>query len=1481
MAQRDRSKSNPTPRELATLDGIVQTAKHNDSWPANTVPGPKTDAGAETMRPSRLTQLSTTCLVLLTLATSPATSQARKSTAEPKALHLGGSVVDSDGNALSGVEVELFSPVSYWEGAKASWTSQRVEPDQSTRTNAAGEFAVKLPRAGFYSLEFHAKGFASARWTTTAPLLEDLDLLPVELGATRKLSLKVVDQEGQPITSARIVAYTHGARPSFEERLTRQRSMSYLFQREAVDENAERTFTISTLAGGVRISAPGFVPQAPTFDPDNGNLERTIELVPAEAATVRIKNSDGTPASGAVIVRGRTTVAVTNDEGTAQVPLGSKEDPAPAARYTAFGQQNLTGVNFRASDTSTTKTQTFTLVDPATFPGRVFDKETSKPIANVWVWSASNAVAQSKPDGSYQLTGPAFDPGGGPVRIRTRAVGFFDSSQPLTPDLVQSKTAPAFALEPAASIIGVVVDTTGQPIEGAKLTTRLKDITALATSGDRGSQSLNAISDASGSFSLGPLMSATPFTVVAKHKDFANSEVSLSALRTGQPKRITIQMTSGARAFGQVVDEAGLPVLGATVELNVAIKTQDITAMISQRFSGASDSRSATTDGNGDFRFDALGAGDYDVAITAPGFAPAKIQAVAVPSAEELLANAPPNDDIEGQPLAPPFELGTITLSPGAVIEGVVRSASGRSLKGAGITISETGGTMVMVASMMDSGAEPDAISDADGRFVFDSLAPNTPYKIDVELDGFAGKTLSSVKAPSNEPVEIKLDPASTLSGIVVNQLSEPLPNARVSINQQMGSGSGGMMNFNPSRMMKNVQTDEDGRFEMESLGSGKWNLVAASKGYIDHERKGIELEPGVDPPEQRIVMQKGATLSGTVLGADGSPLAGVNIERVIAQRNMFDVSRANRRVARTDGDGSYTLEGLPLGKASFSAKHSSHQDSVRDANIQEGDNRLDFSLDRGLTISGSVVDPTGLPVEGARVKAGQAGAGFAIMMASGGGGGPRPALTDTDGNFTLDGLKNGSYTVSASKDGFAEGEAEIPVRLDGNDESGVLIRLTTGAAITGVISGLEFDELSQVQIMVMQPGAGTSPLMAQVNYEGEYRLDNVGAGDWMVMATVGQGRNARETVTIEPGQREIVVDFEFGGGLTLSGRVMRNGQPESGTMVVAAGTSSSGNGQTTTNPDGEFVIEGLEPGGYRVIVTNMGSSPHQETVELVADYNLEIDIQDASITGRIIDQESGAALEGVELTLTRTDDTDGSLGAFSIFGLGGAPRSDAAGNFRLEGVVAGGYRISATKEGYGAGTVDITVDGGDVSGIEIALEGAVALTVYVFSASGNPARQVGFTVLDSNEQPVLSQTRSLAEGGRLDIKDLPDGNWQLLVAENRGGATARNAIKVPGDPVQVRIPPSGGLRLTVPALATDQLSARVTLFDQQGRQYRAAGLQGMLASVNGMVIDGRAMLNAIPVGVWRVVVESTDGEQKWESTARVIEGTTVDYLVE
>ncbi len=1436
------------------------------------------------MRPFRFTQLGTACLLLAAVASSATQAQAQATSQKtvPKKLHLGGSVVDPDGTPLSGVRVELFTPVSHWHGATASWNSQRLQPAHNTRTDATGAFAIKLPSAGFYSLEFHAKGFASARWTTTAPLLEDRDLLPIELGASRKLSLKVVDPSGTPITTARVVAYTHSSRLPSARRLTRERSMATVTHRAAVDESGERVFTIGAGAGGVRITAPGFVPTAPTFDPDQGELQRTVELVPAEMATVHITNSDGTPASAAAILRGRTVVAITDADGTAEVVIGSKSESSSSARYTVYGREPLSGVNFKAGDLSTSKPATFSLIDPVTFPGRVFNKETNKPVADVWVWSISINATQSKPDGSYQLAGPAFDPGGGPMRVETRALGYFDSNQPVTSDLIRTKASPTFALEPAASIVGIVVNASGSPIQGARVSTRLKDITAFMTAGGRGTPNLSVVSAADGSFALRPLMSATQFTVVAKHKNFADAEVSLNALTAGLPKRITVQMVSGARAFGQVVDEAGVPVPGATVELGETVKTQDMTAMISRQFSGAADSRTAITDSNGDFRFDALGAGDYDVSISASGFAPAKIKEVGVPSAAELLANAntAPDEGDPSPPLAPPFEIGTITLSPGAVIEGVIRSATGRTLSGAEITISETGNTMVMVAGMIDGGNEPDLTSDEDGRFLFDSLAPNTPYKIDVELEGFAGKTLSNVKAPSENTIEIKLDPASKFAGVVVNQLGEPLANARVTINQQMGSVAGGMMNFNPRRMVKNDQTDEDGRFEFEGLGAGKWDLVAAFKSYIDHEQKGIAIEAGVDPSEQRIVLQKGATLTGNVLGSDGEPLAGVNIERVIAQRNMFDISRANRRVARTDGDGNYTIEGLPVGKASFSAKHSTHQDAVRDANIQQGDNRLDFAMERGLTISGRVTDPTGLPVEGARVKAGQAGGGFAIVMANGGGG-PRPALTDADGNFTLDGLTNGTYTVSATMEGFAEGEARDAVRLEGNDEAGVLVQLSTGAAITGVVTGLSFDELSLVQIMVMQPGASTSPLMAQVNYEGEYRLDNVAAGDWMVMATVGQSKNARETVTIEQGQQEMVVDFEFGGGLTLTGRVLRNGQPESGTMVIAAGTSSSGNGQATTNPEGEFSIEGLEPGGYRVMVTDMTSSPHQETIELVADYNLEIDIRDASVLGRIVDEGSGAPLGGVEVTLTRTDDADGSLGAFSILGLGGAPRSDTAGNFVLKGVVAGSYRVAATKEGYGAGTVDIVVDGADVSGIEISMERAVALTVYVYSVGGNPARQVGFTVLDGGDQPVLSQTRSLAEGGRLDIEDLPDGTWQLLVAENGGGATARTTITVPGDPVQVRIPPSGGLRLLVPELATEQLTARVTLFDQEGRQYRAAGLQGMLAGVNGMVVDGRAMLNAIPVGVWRVVVQRTGGEQTWEVVARVVEGTMVEYLVE
>ena len=1387
-------------------------------------------------------------------------SASRSSRSATVTIH--GSVVDPAGAPISRARVELQRPYSARDRAVLLDGGEPPRPVVSVRTDARGEFTLEAPDADFWRIAVTADGYAGGLWNPHRPVAEDMALIPFAMQPARAVEVHLVDGDGAPIQGT-VVSLQGSNTPRPARPGEASMRLGGLESFVATDEQGRLRVQVPRDVSVRALSLPeGALPLLQQIQADENSA--TLVVQRARSQRIQVLRPDGAVLAGVVVFANRRLVGATDADGLLDLPIapaGANQAPDPLQLILSGPDgrfhQRLSSTQLEVGADGVASV----VLEPLpVLRGNVTDTS-GRALPGAWVWTTAYEHTLTDGKGDFALS---TEQEARPL-IQAMARDHFRSNQRLLPGHFTIGRAPTLALDPAVHVEGRVASSEGV-VPGASIRWTPKDLLSLQGRREDGMSS-RARSRGDGRFRLGPLPPGVGFELVAEHPGFARATREVAAIAPGQSRRVDVEMTTGTLALGTVVDENDVPVAGAEVELSESASgSNDMMALIGRQMGLGAAPHLAVTDTDGTFRFMNLGAGVYDMAVRADGFAPAKIPAVEVP---EMSASEPTD---EGLPAA--YEIGTIALAPGATLEGEIRAKGGRRLSEARVVVREAAGMGMMVAALTGDDPEPDAVSGIDGRFVVDSLSPDSTYRVDIEREGYQGITLAAVKA-GGEPVEIELEPASTLRGTVRNELGEVLEGARVTVQQQLGSVQGGMMNFNPRRMVRRATTDEDGGFEIHGIGTGTWDLVAAEQGYIDLERKGLEVEGGQELDELDLRLLKGGTLQGQVVSSNGDPVVGATVERVVQQRSMIDISRANRRNTRSDGDGNFVLDGLPLGATSFSARHDQHQEKVLDLEVQSGDNRLDFVLERGLTISGRVLDPTGLPVGGASVSAASPGGGMMVMI---GGAAPKSAVTNTDGEYRLEGFGAGSYEVTAKLDGFAPAKTEAPVQLDRSDAISVDLQLETGAAITGVVEGLSFDELSQVQIMAMQPGASAMPLMAQVDYEGSYLIDNVPAGDWMVMATVGQGgKNARETITIDPGTLEMVVDFSFGGGLTLSGRVERNGEPVSGTMVIASSTDGPGAGQTTTDPEGRFILEGLEAGRYQVIVTSLNRSSHQETIELVGDQELNITLQEATVRGRVVRADSGEGLEGADLTLNRTDD-DSPLAGMAVFGMGG-PRSGVGGGFVLDGVSAGAYRLTATLDGWGTASVDFVVEDQDIDGLELTMERAARLSVYVVRANGSLPTRVGVTVVDDRDQMLLQQTRTLAEEGRLDFHDLPDGTWTLLVAES-GSPTARHPITVPGDPVTVVLPTGGGLRLYVPELEQSGAAARVQLRYPDGRPYRAAGLEGTFGRSFSVVIDGRSQVNAIPVGTWTVVVESMDGEWSKETTVRVVENQVIEYTV-
>src|SRR6185436_17374481 len=140
----------------------------------------------------------------------------------------------------------------------------------------------------------------------------------------------------------------------------------------------------------------------------------------------------------------------------------------------------------------------------------------------------------------------------------------------------------------------------------------------------------------------------------------------------------------------------------------------------------------------------------------------------------------------------------------------------------------------------------------------------------------------------------------------------------------------------------------------------------------------------------------------------------------------------------------------------------------------------------------------------------------------------------------------------------FTETTSPGEVRVSGQPVQGLVLRLSPSLSITGRLLGVDPDELmgARIQAFFQGPAPRFRWLFGVMDGQGKYRVPDAFPGTWQVKALLPDGRSAEGTleVTTEPA----VLDLEIAAGLTLSGRVLVDGEPLAGATLSVDGSQTS-----------------------------------------------------------------------------------------------------------------------------------------------------------------------------------------------------------------------------------------------------------------------------------------------------------------------------------
>ncbi len=1170
----------------------------------------------------------------------------------------------------------------------------------------------------------------------------------------------LVDRQGRAVAGATIRALPFETEDALGARLASGAPAPEPLASATSDARGRFALEVDARYFRLTVDANGFVPLVERAE--RNEFVGAFLLSEADLVTIAIEG-EGKPVAGA-IVRASTQEVRTGEDGKAVLAL--PKGGGDALRIVHPEWAPLTRMFRRRTEIP----KTIALSRGVAARGSV-ETAAGEPAAGATIELDEFPVATSGDDGTFviphaptdwkQLTATRGDDIA--VATRSAAAGY------------------RLRLARGASISGTVVDgKTQMPIAGAPVSLT-ENRPGTFTVRDGISMPARSLTDAKGRFRIAPVLPGT-YGISASRLGYEFASVTVD-VKAGERADKMVSGQQLARASGMVLDEERKPVGAAAVGAR------------------ADDPRRQVMFGGGGIA-PPPPPPPMNFAMMRPSWSSADGEWVVreVPVNRETRLEASRAGFPRGQ--SDPMRLASgekkekvvLVIPRGITVEGRVVTRDGAPLANATVEARsrEPGqqGTMTIVRRIGGPAEASEGVTTgADGSFTM-QLARGT-YDLVADADGYAPESARGIEVQGEvEPVTITLREAVAISGRVIRADGSGVPD--VSINALSSGGSGAM-------------TGADGSFTVDELAPGTVQLMALKTADFIREMRTVEA-PSFNV---EIKIPPGGTIRGRVLEkGTRKPItdfrAGPSGER--RGTGMRMITPASLMPFRSE-DGAFELTNVPVGPTEIVAEAAGYVTATANANVEEGKPAdLTILLEAGTRVFGRVTSPEGTPLAGASVSL-VANEDEIVPMVT-----RRSTTATTDGNgeYTIAGIGAGERSFRAAHESYPTLVKEANVsgrelRLDlqfprGTDVTGVVVR-DGGAPVAG----------AQVSASTALQGATSKGTTTDSN--GNFRIEGLTPGRYnFFVRAEGASETMRDVDIATSGALRITLK----AGGTVSGRVtgLQPSELSSANVNVSA---SNGYASAPVRSDGTFRVEGAPVGSVRVVASSgMGIGSRRQTapkvVEVTAGGETYVDLDFASgnrVSGRVT--RGGNPVGGASVIFQLKA---GSSGA------GGSTRTDAQGEYSIEGLEDGVYSVAVMDmQTMASHRTDYTVSGGgtfDIAMSSAALHGRVIDRETEEGISGVAVS------LDSDQTsgmrfPPIQTDAS----GSFRLESVAPGNYRLRASRAGYGQEVLD-VSVTGDAEQdleVRMSKSAGVEIRVVDRRDGRaLSAFISVADATGR---------------------------------------------------------------
>ncbi|MCU1246413.1 MAG: hypothetical protein JWN02_2323, partial [Acidobacteria bacterium] len=627
--------------------------------------------------------------------------------------------------------------------------------------------------------------------------------------------------------------------------------------------------------------------------------------------------------------------------------------------------------------------------------------------------------------------------------------------------------------------------------------------------------------------------------LVADAPGYTTGRVSGLNLEEGKSlSDVEIALETGVRLVGHVTGPDGAPVSGATVRPDGGPRAM--------RIAGLPGETVGVTDAAGEYSIESLEPGQKTFQVTHPNY-------VGTSKSVELSGRETRMD---------------VQLTSGQRITGVVVTEGGAPVAEAQVFASSAGGV-----------GGRSAQSDANGAFQFDSL-PAGHYTFNASKQGYAEGIVRDFDVSSGAQVRVTLKTGGTIYGHVNGLTDADLAHTSVSARGANGNS--------------NASVDAGGNYRLEGAPTGTVRVVAEMMtGFTDRrssEAKSVQIDAG-SSMQVDLEFRNDTTITGRVT-RNGQPLGNAMVS--FGPRNTTAQTSAQ---ATADDSGNYKVAGLADGMYSVTVMDMARLTPHTDSYEVRGSGRFDIDI-KASTLRGRVSDAgSNGPISEARIslRPTASGGGAVVMMGS------RATVTDPNGNFVLDNVSAGSYTVTAEKENYGNDVRDVTV---GDSTPELDMRLSANDALTLDIVDARDQHLLNAMVVVYDNAGrvvndGTDGLM---RFGGAPQAVNLQLSPGQYRAVVFAMGYATSSVTITaPGKQS--VGLTPGGTIVVQSKATERRQ---GRLVDGSGQpyprspfSRDGSFGLEASP-GATTIQNVAPGTYTLQVLDKGAVVSQTTVTVI-----------------------------------------------------------------------------------------------------------------------------------------------------------------------------------------------------------------------------------------------------------------------------------------